>query len=140
MVAIESRKHAARRPKPPLPSPASGSCSINSSQSIPCSRAPSGKSGSKQQVGDVVGQRTSDEKLHGEVIDAFGILSLISALGQHPTLSENVSHGMGKRLKALTRTRYFGIDRSVKNQVPFIKSVFRPDKRHRAVPVLLQNI
>src|SRR5580658_7773659 len=94
----------------------------------------------QQQVGDVVGQRTSDEKLHGKVIDAFGILSLISVLGQHPTLSENVSHGTGERFKALTRTRYFGIDRSVKNQVPFIKSVFRPNKRHRSIPVLLQSI
>src|SRR5580692_315061 len=93
----------------------------------------------QQQVGDVVGQRTSDEKLHGKVIDAFGIPSLISVLGQHPTLSENVSHGMGERFKALSRTRYFGIDRSVKNQMPLIKSVFRPDKRHRTVPVLLQG-
>src|SRR3984885_1467317 len=94
----------------------------------------------EQQVGDVVGQRTSDQKFHGEVIDAFGILSLISVLGQHPALRENVSHGTGERLKALTRTRYFGIDRSVKNEMPFIKSVFRPDKRHRAIAILLQNI
>jgi hypothetical protein len=47
---------------------------------------------------------------------------------------------MGERLKALTRTRCFWIDRSVKNQVPFVKSVFRPDKRHTAAPVLLQII
>src|ERR1700691_1674710 len=94
----------------------------------------------EQEIGKVVGQRTSNEKLHRQVIDAFGILSLISILGQYPTLSKNVSHGTGERLKALTRARYFGIDRPVKNQVSFIKSVFRPDKRHRAVTVLLQNI
>jgi hypothetical protein len=27
IVAVDSMKHAARRPRPPLPSPASGSCS-----------------------------------------------------------------------------------------------------------------
>ena len=34
-VAMESRKQAASRPSPPLPRPASGSCSSSSSQSIP---------------------------------------------------------------------------------------------------------
>ena len=37
IVAIESRKQAARRPRPPLPKPASGSCSSNSNQSTFCS-------------------------------------------------------------------------------------------------------
>ena len=34
IVAIESMKQAARRPSPPFPSPASGSCSSNSLQRI----------------------------------------------------------------------------------------------------------
>ena len=45
-VAIESRKHAASRPRPPLPRPASGSCSIISRGSIPCFRQSRLQSGS----------------------------------------------------------------------------------------------
>ena len=38
---------------------------------------------------------------------------------------------MGERLKAFARTRHLRIDRPVKNQMPFVKCVFRPDKRNR---------
>ena len=34
-VAIDSMKHAARRPSPPFPRPASGSCSASLRQSCP---------------------------------------------------------------------------------------------------------
>ena len=49
----------------------------------------------KQEVGNVVGQRTPDEKLHGKVVNAFGILTFIRRLGQDPALREDVAHGMG---------------------------------------------
>ena len=39
IVARESMKHAASRPSPPLPSPASGSCSRSSASLNPLSRA-----------------------------------------------------------------------------------------------------
>ena len=39
IVASESMKHAASRPSPPLPRPASGSCSMSSASLNPLSRA-----------------------------------------------------------------------------------------------------
>ena len=46
MVARESMKHAASRPRPPLPSPASGSCSNTCARSIFSRSANSWMSGS----------------------------------------------------------------------------------------------
>ena len=38
------------------------------------------------QVHDVVGQRAPKEELHGQVVDAFGILALVRLLGPQPAL------------------------------------------------------
>src|SRR5467141_777403 len=44
----------------------------------------------QQEVGHVVGQRTSDQELHGKVINTLGIFSFIRRLGLDPALRENV--------------------------------------------------
>ena len=72
IVAIESRKHAARRPSPPLPRPASGSCSSKPSQSR-LFRPATSFTMIEQEVRDVVGKRAADEKLHRDVVDALGV-------------------------------------------------------------------
>jgi hypothetical protein len=38
------------------------------------------------QVHDVVGQRAPDEELHGQVVDALGIVALVPVLRAHPAL------------------------------------------------------
>ena len=48
--------------------------------------------GIKQQVRNVVGQRTSEEKFHRKVVNAFGILLLIGLLGLDPALRQDVAH------------------------------------------------
>ena len=73
IVAIESRKHAARRPSPPLPRPASGSSSSKPSQSSDVRLTTSSARGSEHQIRDVVGQRATDQEFHREVINALGI-------------------------------------------------------------------
>ena len=85
-VASESRKQAASRPRPPLPSPASGSCSSSCSQVEPsrCA-ATSLDERLEQQVDDVVGQRPADEELHRQVVDALGVLALVGAARSAPS-------------------------------------------------------
>ena len=93
----------------------------------------------KQEVGNIVGQRTPDEKFHGEVINALGIRSIISLLSLHPALREDVSYRTGERFKAFTRTRHFRVDHSVKKQMAFVKRVFRSDKWSRAASIVMQK-
>src|SRR5258708_6141033 len=82
----------------------------------------------------------SMEFLLGEVINAFGILSFIRCFGQDPALREDVAYRTGKRLKAFTRTRHLRVDHTIKNQMPFVKRVFRPDKRNRPASVLFEKL
>src|SRR6266446_8423998 len=96
--------------------------------------------GIKQEVGNVVGQRTPDEKLHGEVINALGIASFIRLLGLDPALREDVSHGTRERLKAFTCTRHLRVDDSVKKQMAFVKRVFRSDKWSRTASVVMEKL
>ena len=108
IVAMESRKHAARRPSPPLPRPASGSCSSRPSQSRPFSSTACLTSGFEEEVQDVVGQGAPDQELHGEVVDALGVLALVGLLGAQPPLREDVPHGAGDGLVALPRRQRRG--------------------------------
>ncbi len=55
----------------------------------------------EQQIGDVIGQRPPDEKLHREIIDPLGILALVGLFGPDPALRENVAHRAGKGLEPL---------------------------------------
>ena len=90
IVAIESRKHAARRPSPPLPRPASGSCFEQAEpvEILVLDRLPD--EGIEQEIRHIVGQRAAEEKLHGKIIDALGVLALIGVFGEQPALREDV--------------------------------------------------
>ena len=50
IVAIDSMKQAASRPSPPLPSPASGSCSRSSASFNPFSRAAASTTGDSMRL------------------------------------------------------------------------------------------
>ena len=126
IVAIESRKHAARRPSPPLPRPASGSCFKQAEpiEVLLLDRLPG--DGIEQEVRHIVGQRAADEKLHRQVIDALGVLALIGVLREHPALREDVPDGAGKGLEAFSRAHGGQFDDVVEDQVPLVKRVVRP--------------
>ena len=140
MVAMESRKHAARRPSPPLPRPASGSCSSRSSQSRLFFSTTCFGQRIEQEVGDVVGQRAADEKLHREVVDALGVLALVGLLREHPALREDIPHGAGgasKRSPAVPPRR---VDDVVEQQMAFVERVGGARELDRAAAVLLEEL
>ena len=92
-VAIESRKHAASRPRPPLPSPGSASTSISASKSTPSSvQACRGV----VQVGwqQRVHQRAAREVFHRQVVHALGVLVAGMLDGFAPALDDPIAHGV----------------------------------------------
>ena len=107
-MASESRKQAARRPRPPLPRPASGSTSKSACRSCPRSEA---KSLSHEifdpEVGDRAGHRSADQELHRKVIDFLGVLVVVRPLRQNPALREHVTDRPGHRLEPVARTCLF---------------------------------
>src|SRR6266498_577933 len=94
----------------------------------------------KQQVRNVVGQRTPKEKFHGKVIDALSVLLLIGRLGLHPALRQDVAFRMRERLEAFACARNLRVDRPVKNQVPFVERIFRSGKPNCARAVWLEKL
>ena len=136
-MAIESRKQAARRPSPPLPRPASGSCFEHAEpiEVLLLDGLPG--DGVEQEVRDIVGQRAADEKLHREVIDALGVLALVGVLGEQPALREDVPDGAGNGLEAFSRARGGQFDDVIEEQVPLVKRLIRARELHRTAPVLL---
>ena len=140
IVAIESRKHAASRPSPPLPRPASGSCSSSAEPVEALVVGDSLRDGIEKEVQDVVGQRAPDEELHGEVVDALGVLALVCLLRAQPPLREDVPHGAGDGLVALPRAHRRGIDDVVEHEMPLVERIARPGELDRAAPVLLEEL
>ena len=138
MVAMESRKQAAKRPRPPFPRPASGSsCKQGEQINFFSFRCLCDKR-FKQQVGHIVGRRAAKEKLHGQVVDALGILALVCFLREDPSLRENISHGPSKgfvTLPAADRRKIFYV---VEEQMPFVQPV-RSHQRNGAASVLFEK-
>ena len=128
ILAMESRKHAARRPSPPLPSPGVGLLfeqaepvdallvDILSHQRI------------EEEAGHVVGQRAPDEELHGKVVDTLGVLTLVRLLGAQPPLRQDIPHRPGGRLVALARTERGGIDNVVEHEMALVERIAGPGK------------
>src|SRR5262245_61581330 len=58
----------------------------------------------QEKVGDIVSKRAADEKLHREIINAFGVDAFVALFAEYPTLRQNISHRAGKSLKTLTRS------------------------------------
>ena len=94
----------------------------------------------EEKVGDVVGQRAADEKLHREVVDTLRVLTLVGRLGIHPSLRQNIAHGTGDSLKALAWAGGHQFDDVVENEMPFIERVIRSRERNRPAAVLLDEL
>ena len=139
IVAIESRKQAARRPSPPLPNPASGSCSSNSYQSSLLFLDGLFDNVIKKKVRDIVSQRTTDEKFHRKVVNALGILAIIGLLCPNPSLREDIAHRMRDGFKTFAVTDRRRIHNVVKDEVTLIKRVVRSGELNRPAAVLFNE-
>ena len=138
-MAMESRKHAAKRPSPPLPRPASGSCSSSSSRVnlLLLRRFPDDRV--EQEIGDVIGERAPDQVLHREIVDALGVLPRVVFFGADPALRQEVAHRAGQRLEPFARPGGSQRHDIVEDQVPLIESIGRTRELDRATAVLLQE-
>lgn len=96
--------------------------------------------GIQQHVGDVVGQRAADQKLHRQIVDAFRIQAIVSAFGPDPALRQHVPDRPRSGLEALARTRGQWIDDVVEQQVPLVESVVMPGKPDRAAAILFEKV
>ena len=137
---MESRKQAARRPNPPLPRPASGSCSRSSYQSRFRSLDHVVHDRVEQKVGNVVGQRSADEKLHREIVDALAILALIGLLRTQPSLREDVAHGAGCGLETLASADGRQFPDVIEEEVPFVQRIGRSGEPDGTATVLLYEL
>ena len=99
IVAIESRKQAARRPSPPLPNPASGSCSRQSEPVEVVSAERMLRERIEQQIRDIVCERAADEKLHREIVDALWVFAFVGAFRADPALRKDVANRAGEGFK-----------------------------------------
>jgi len=87
--------------------------------------------GIEKEIGDVVGQRTADEKLHREVVDSLWVQALVGALGRHPALGKDVPHCPGKCFKAIAGVGAGPVDDVVEQEVAFIQAVVHPQEEYR---------
>ena len=136
---MESRKQAARRPSPPLPSPASGSCSKSCRQIDPF--LPHGLLGNvlEQQVGHIISERAADQELHREVVNAFRILVFVCLFGFHPTLGQDVADRARERFKSRTRVRIGWSEDVIEDEVTFVESALSTRELNRPAAILGSN-
>ncbi len=78
----------------------------------------------KQEIYYVVGERAANEKLHGKVVDALGVLARIRVLTVQPSLRQDVSHRTSKSLEALTWTDSSRVEDIVKHQMALVQCLF----------------
>ena len=140
MVAIESRKQAASRPRPPLPSPASGSCSSRPSQSSRFSRDDLPRDRVEQQVHDVVRERAADQELHRQVVDALRVLALVGLLGADPPLGQDVAHRARDRLEPLARPGGRDVADAVEEQMALVERIGGARELDGAAAVLREEV
>ena len=116
-VASESMKQAARRPRPPLPRPASGSSSRRRVEipALAVERALNEWGGG--QVDDVVVQRAPEQELHRQVVDALGVGLLACQSRLHPAVRHQVADEPCNRLEPLTRTGAHGVHDVLAEQI-----------------------
>ena len=96
--------------------------------------------GIEQQVGDIIGQRAANEKLHREIVDAFGVVALICFLRLHPALRQDIPHGVRHRLKTLTGAGHRQLDDVVEDEMAFIERIVRAREPNRATAVLAEEL
>ena len=138
-VASESTKHAARRPSPPLPRPASGSISDSDGRSMPSRASACCASGSTQRLTMLLVSDAADEKLHRQVIDPLGIGALVGVLGLQPALRQQIPHRTRHRLEALAPGCLLGVDDVVIEEMAFVRRVGVAGELHGPDIVVLGN-
>ena len=90
----------------------------------------------EEKVGNVVGERAANQKLHREIIDTLGVSALVRLLGMHPALRENIAHGAGEGLKTLARAGIHQFNDIVEDEMAFIECIVRPRDWNRPAVVL----
>ena len=90
-VAIESRKQAASRPRPPLPRPASGSVSASSIAIELLALHGLHHDRLDPEIEDVIRQRPANQELHREVVDLLGVGLIVGRVCLQPALRVNKS-------------------------------------------------
>ena len=91
--------------------------------------------GIEQKIGDIVGERSPDQKLHRQIIDPLRVLPVIGAVGQNPALRQHIAHRTRGCLEALARSGGFRSDDVVEKQVPLVQGVVVAGEPDRATAV-----
>src|SRR5262249_39149745 len=86
------------------------------------------------------GQGAPDEELHGQVVDALGILARVGLFRTRPSLRQDVSYGAGDGFVALARTYGGGVDGVVEQEVSLVERGGCSRERDRAASVLLEKL
>ena len=77
----------------------------------------------QQEIGDIVGQGTADQKLHRKIVNTFGVRLIVRLLRAHPALGKNIAHGTGQGLKLFPWAGGFQVDDIIKQEMPFVESI-----------------
>src|SRR5262249_30357385 len=93
----------------------------------------------EQEIGDVIGQRAADQKLHREVVHALRIAGFVSFFRKHPPLREHVPHRPRESLEAVAGGGSLRIDGVVKKEVALIERVVGSGKMDRTASVAVQE-
>ena len=91
----------------------------------------------EEKVGNVVGQRSAEEKLHREIVDALAILTLIGLLRTQPSLREHVAHGTRCGLETLASTDGRQFPDVIEEEVAFVQRIGRSGEPDGAATVLV---
>ncbi len=133
-MASESRKHAARRPRPPLPRPASGSFSNRALQVLSeVGREVALDEFLDLEVRDRARRRSADQELHRQVVDLLGVLVVIRPLGEDPALREHVPHRTGHGLEPVAIACSLERNDVVEDQVTVIVVVIVESQRTNCI-------
>ncbi len=93
----------------------------------------------EQKVGNVVGQRSADEKLHREIVDALAIPAPIGLLRTQPSLREDVAHGAGCGLETLASADGRQVPDVIEEEVPLVQRTGRSGEPDGTATVLLHD-
>ena len=93
-----------------------------------------------QEIGQIVGQRPSDQELHRQIIDLLGIFPIIGRIGPEPALRQEVTQGICYSLETVAHSGRLGIDHVVQDQVALVGRIGITRKLDRATLIELQEI
>src|SRR3989475_5579221 len=91
----------------------------------------------EQEIHDVVGERTADQELHREVVDALRVLALVGSFRAYPSLGQDVTYGAREGLEAFAWSGSGGIDDAVEDEMAFVEPIGIPCELNGAAAVLL---